>query len=67
MSKVATFDMATKWIFFGNIMCSIGLLAISIGSTIRMARDGTLPTGWPVNASVDPTQREKIRAKEYFA
>lgn len=67
MNISATMDTSTRWIFMGNILCSVGLLAISIGTTLRMAREGTLPAGRLVTVTADPSHTERPRASDYFS
>lgn len=67
MKTLASMDTATRWIFFGNLLCSLGLLSISVGSTYRMAAEGNLPTGRPAFEPDKNTVKETNSAKDYFS
>jgi hypothetical protein len=60
-------ETSEQWIFLGNIFCSIGALAISIGTVVRLAADGKLPTGRPVANTATDSGKEPNLAQDYFS
>ena len=58
---------ADRWLFAGNVLTALGLLAISVGTALRLAADGGLPSGRPVFSNgAQPLERTTNNPKGYF-
>jgi hypothetical protein len=56
-----TLTASEKWLFVGHVLSTLGLMCLSIGSTIRLASEGKLP----VQGNLDT--KEPSRARDYFS
>lgn len=64
--KQLKLSTAEKWLFVGHVASSLGLLLISIGTSLRLAEEGKLPTS--VNGiGQSNSDQPRSRANDYFS
>jgi hypothetical protein len=62
-----------RWLFAGNLATAVGLLCISIGTTLRLVSEGNLPSGRPIftppigDPKNEPPKDGANIAKNYFS
>lgn len=68
-----TLSAADRLIFLGNVAAIIGSLLVAVGSVMRLAEGGALPSGQPVFIHPGPENHQNSlssgnapRAREYF-
>ena len=64
--KQLKLSTAEKWLFVGHVASSIGLLLISIGTSLRLAEEGKLPTA---TSGIGQSNNDQPRSKahDYFS
>jgi hypothetical protein len=64
--KQLKLSTAEKWLFLGHVCSSLGLLLISIGTSLRLAEEGKLPTAMN-SIGQNNTDQLRPRATDYFS
>lgn len=70
--NIRNLSAADRWIFCGNVLAIFGSLAVAIGSVMRLAAGGAMPSGQPIfTNSTGANHGNNVpsgtgRARDYF-